>query len=345
MPEATAPRDLLVRALARRGALSLVTRPFGNQLLGAQPDIDEVFGLDTPNRGRGRIGGLLLGGHRRSLGRTLAGRDFDRVLIYDVERNVIRDWLEGLFPRRVVEMRHEVAPGEHVSELYRRAAESAGCDMAAYDPVPVLEVPDELVAQARGRLHPLGQRLIGVQMGSQRTTVRSLLPQRPNLKSLTGQQWQSLVVGLLEDDAADSVVLHGSSAERSMVESFRNGLPATIRSRCHDLTDLPLRLLPAVLSQLHALISVDTGPAHIAAAVGCPVLAIFGPTDPARYRPLGHGVVELLVGSAPCQFCHPTRQYKRCRDNICLNRLGDAQIRDAWERLAARIAGSSGAGS
>jgi ADP-heptose:LPS heptosyltransferase len=108
MVEPSKPRDLLVvfnrigdltistplfRALARDRSLSLVTRPFGRPLLRDQPYVDEVYTLDTPNRGRGLLGKAVLGGHRRALGRRLAEVDFDRVLLYEVERNVIRDWL------------------------------------------------------------------------------------------------------------------------------------------------------------------------------------------------------------------------------------------------------------
>lgn len=72
-----------------------------------------------------------------------------------------------------------------------------------------------------------------------------------------------------------------------------------------------------------------------AAAVGCPLLVFFGPTDPAVFGAHGSGSIELLVGSAPCQFCHDTPQYGICRDNICLNRLTDEHLWEAWLRLRA----------
>ena len=119
-----------------------------------------------------------------------------------------------------------------------------------------------------------------------------------------------------------------------MARRFIRGLSASVRCRCHDLsTRASLDLLPALLAGHQALISVDTGPAHIAAAVGCPLLVFFGPSDPAVFAPWGKGPVEVLAGRAPCQFCHATPLYKTSRDNRCLNRVPDGQLWESWNRL------------
>ncbi len=54
-----------------------------------------------------------------------------------------------------------------------------------------------------------------------------------------------------------------------------------------------LRLLAAVLRRVAAFVGADTGPMHLAWAVGCPVVALFGPTDPRLNAPLGEGHVVL----------------------------------------------------
>jgi heptosyltransferase-2/heptosyltransferase-3 len=51
--------------------------------------------------------------------------------------------------------------------------------------------------------------------------------------------------------------------------------------------DLSVRTLLALLQRAHSMISVDTGPAHAAAALGCPTLALFGTAPPILYRPGG----------------------------------------------------------
>ncbi len=328
----------LFRALARRRSLSLLTRPFGPALLGTQSYVERVYGLPYPNRGRSMLGRIFLGGHRRALGRRLVADGFDEVLIYEHEREVIRAWLEGLFPGRVRMIDRPDGSGRHQSEVCRASAQSAGCDMDAYGEIPELDVDADTRRDARRRMKAMGDRVVGVQTGSQRTHVRRPAGQRPNLKTLDEGQWRALVARLLQEEHADAVIFHGSPREQRLVRRLVEGLPQHLRDRCHDFTeDVGLDLLPAVLAEQAALISVDTGTAHIAAAVRCPLLVVFGPTDPARYAPRSRAPVELLVGEAECQFCHGTPLYKACRDNRCLNRLEDERVWRSWSRLHDRL--------
>ncbi len=349
----------LYRALARDRKLSLLTRPFGVALLGSQSYLERVYALRYPNRGRSRLGNLFLGGHRRALGRELRGAGFDEVLIYAGERPVIKRWLDALFPGRVTEIPQSTPPASHVAERYREAAAHLGCDMERYEADPVLDITSASRAEATRRLALLGERrehgarrqpwqhreagepgprVVGIQMGSQRTSAGRLVGARPNLKTLSARQWGALITRLLDGGHADAIALHGAPGETKMVGAFLRTLPETIRRRCHDLSaSVGLDLLPALLASHYALISVDTGPAHIAAAVGCPLLVFFGPMDPAVFRPNGKGPIELLVGEASCQFCHRTPLYKTCRDNRCLNRLPDDRLWEAWMALRGQV--------
>ncbi len=69
-----------------------------------------------------------------------------------------------------------------------------------------------------------------------------------------------------------------------------------------DTTSLDVTDLTARLERLSLLISVDTGPAHIAAALGVPVVVLFGPTSPVRWGPIGdqHRALSLDLSCAPC---------------------------------------------
>ena len=63
--------------------------------------------------------------------------------------------------------------------------------------------------------------------------------------------------------------------------------------------DLPLRRLIALLSMAHSCISVDTGPAHVAAALDCPLVVLFGKASPARFRPVSRtSPVQVIQGFA-----------------------------------------------
>jgi heptosyltransferase III len=65
--------------------------------------------------------------------------------------------------------------------------------------------------------------------------------------------------------------------------------------------DWPLGEIAGLLSLARGVVGNDSGPTHLAAAVGCPTVALFGPTDPAVWAPLGAHVVVLSgeSGDAP----------------------------------------------
>lgn len=81
--------------------------------------------------------------------------------------------------------------------------------------------------------------------------------------------------------------------------------------------------LPALLAELGALVAGDTGVAHLAAALGTPVVTLFGPTDPRLSAPRGPGaVVQHAVPCAPCF-------YRTCPiDHPCLRGITATEVAD-----------------
>ena len=71
--------------------------------------------------------------------------------------------------------------------------------------------------------------------------------------------------------------------------------------------DLDLLELAALLQQLDLFITGDTGPMHLAATVGTPVVAVFGPSAPHRYAPTGPADRIVRV-DLPCSPCNRIRQ-------------------------------------
>ncbi len=63
-----------------------------------------------------------------------------------------------------------------------------------------------------------------------------------------------------------------------------------------------LKILAALFSRAAAVVSTDTGPMHIAAAAGTPVVALFGPTAPWRTGPYGkgHRIIRTACACSPC---------------------------------------------
>ena len=134
-----------------------------------------------------------------------------------------------------------------------------------------------------------------------------------------------------------SVVLIGSTSDKPVLDRMRAAWPADV-----PLVELPpesdLIVLAAVLERLSLFITGDTGPMHLAAAVGAPVLAIFGPSLPTRYAPLSprSKIVRIDIHCSPCNLMRrpPTRCLGKVPD--CLSGITSAEVlRAANEMLDA----------
>jgi ADP-heptose:LPS heptosyltransferase len=138
-------------------------------------------------------------------------------------------------------------------------------------------------------------------------------------------RWRALAKSLLAEGAG--VVLTGSRDDESTAAAILAGLDPSPVSLVGRLT---LPELAAVLREADLMIGVDSGPLHIAAAMGTPVVALFGPTDPRRTGPLGPG--KVLRHDLPCSPC----LQRRCQiaDTFrCMRDLSVAEVLDAAREL------------
>ena len=153
--------------------------------------------------------------------------------------------------------------------------------------------------------------------------------------------WRDAVTALR--DAGWAVVVTGSAAEQPLTQQVSSGDGAA------PILDLGGRLelphLAAVLEGAAVVVVANTGPAHLAAAVGTPVVSLFSPVVPAiRWAP--HGVPLVVLGDqqAPCRDTRST--VCPVAGHPCLTSVGSADIVAAVERLAPRpVAPLAGAGS
>ncbi len=97
---------------------------------------------------------------------------------------------------------------------------------------------------------------------------------------------------------------------------------------------LPLRQFMAVLSRCRLLICNDSGPMHIATALGVPVVAVFGPTEPAWFGPLGEG---NRVVSQPGFWCRPCFDYCIFDQPYCLRMIPVEDVLQACVQAIARV--------
>jgi ADP-heptose:LPS heptosyltransferase len=128
------------------------------------------------------------------------------------------------------------------------------------------------------------------------------------------------------------VLLLGGPADEALVRELHEGLALP---RVHRIGGLPLRRMAAVIARSTLYLGNDSGLMHVAAAVGVPVVAIFGPSDPLTWGPIG-ARNTVLHGSAGCPSC--TRQeLDACPRQRCLEAIGTELVIDVVEKkLAAR---------
>ena len=91
---------------------------------------------------------------------------------------------------------------------------------------------------------------------------------------------------------------------------------------------LQIRQLAACIEKCDLFLTNDTGPMHIAAAVGTPTLALFGPGNHIRFQPLGdaHTIIRHDVPCSPCkQFTD------KCKDNICMKQI---TVDEVWGSIS-----------
>jgi lipopolysaccharide heptosyltransferase I len=81
-----------------------------------------------------------------------------------------------------------------------------------------------------------------------------------------------------------------------------------------------------MLDGMDLMITVDSGPMHMAVALGVPVLAVFGATDPKRTGPYGKGHVSLMRGGLDCQPCLSRVCLRPGQDLLCLNDLSPERV-------------------
>ena len=186
----------------------------------------------------------------------------------------------------------------------------------------------EVLAQAG-----LSGPVLVVQVGSSRT-MRALHRWRParNLKAWPLASWTEALTAIARRHPGLALAFAGAPPESADIDQVRATLPTGVRS-ANLAQVLPVRTLVGLLAEAQGCLSVDTGPAHLAAAVGCPLVVLFGPADHRECLPRGPGRVEVVRSGVPCSPCHGTPAVKRCRDNICMQRLPVAGVLAAWERL------------
>lgn len=267
-----------LRALARhypQAQIDVVTTPWSAPALAGSPHVAEVIPYPDP----------MNPAALRTLARELRGRTYDLGISLDrspVVNGLLR--LSGTPIRagidnqhRGVGLTHRAAPepGQHETTLFLAVLSTLGV------PTQGVEPEYHVSAAARERVQALlgdiDRPLAVIHPGGAVNPGTTMLSKR-----WPGERFGALAARL-HREAGCQIALVGAASDREAVEEARRAANVHVLDFCGRL-DLPE---VAALSERAALyIGNDSGTTHLAAAAGAPVVAIFGPTSPRRYRPL-----------------------------------------------------------
>jgi heptosyltransferase-1 len=136
--------------------------------------------------------------------------------------------------------------------------------------------------------------------------------------------WPSKKFGKLSSKLPIMTVIVGSKTDIDIA----NEIVALSKGKATSLADkTDLKELIEVIRNARFMVSNDSGPMHIAAALGIPVFAIFGPTDPLRTGPYGEGHT-VIREDIPCVPCFK----KTCSDVKCMNSLSVEKVYEIIKR-------------
>jgi heptosyltransferase-2 len=219
--------------------------------------------------------------------------------------------------RRPLMTRTVAAPkGLHQVEYYRQLVRALGFP-AASPARPQVFVSEELRAAGVRELESAGW-----------DGARPLVALAPGAAYGGAKRWPPASFAALARDLAHEgiqSVMVGSRADIPVARAIEAELKGTV---VLNLMGTDLALLAGTLAACRTLVSNDSGAMHLAAAIGVPVAAVFGPTDERLTRPAGdeHVVLTHPVWCRPCMMRECPIDH-RCLRGISAGRVGDA-VRD-----------------
>jgi heptosyltransferase-2 len=198
----------------------------------------------------------------------------------------------------------------HQVDYYMEMVGSLGFQRAR--PVPSLQVSAVRQEEAKRRLESFGlggsQGLVGISPGATYGSAKQWLPERyAELADRTAR------------DFGDRILIFGSGGDKEVAAQVRQNARVSLI----DLTGMTtLAQAMALIARCRLFITNDSGLMHVAAALGVPVIAIFGSTDPERTGPRGE-VCRVVRRPVPCAPCLKSEcpEDRRCMELISVDEV------------------------
>jgi len=316
-----------LRSLFPEAELTMLARPTIAELFITHPGVNSVLRYDDKGAHAGMSGKWSLAG-------TLRRHRFDlAVLFQNAFEAAFLAWLAGI-PRRygyatdgrVLFLTEPVAVAKgpvpvHQVEYYWNLLRPLGLAGGAILPTLLVSADEGRTVDVRLAASGIcsSDIIIGINPGSIYGGAKRWMSDR------FAEVAKRLVRRLEQTENAHvAVVILGAKGE----ESLGKDIAAQLSGRSAVLSGATtIRELMAVVKRCRLLITNDTGPMHIAAAFGVPVVAVFGPTDWRTTAPYGQerSIVREAVDCAPCLLRECPIDH-RCMTRVSVEKVYEAAI-------------------
>ena len=275
--------------------------------------IDHLWAIET-----GHLGALFTGVAELSEAQIGVLRRCDRVVGWlSDETGALRRTLQKLGVTRVILQTPASTTGSHQSDRFLQTVQGE-VPAAARSPL-YLHLPTQVIQSGADMLRDMGINratpfiICHPGSGSRHKRVRA-------------ETWSTLFRGCRDRQRMPVVVL-GPADEEAFMAIEEQGI-----SELPILRPSSVTMLAAILMQAHAFIGHDSGVTHLAAVLGVPTVAMFGPTDEQRWAPRGPHVTVVRGGNCLCKDWDIVRV---CTEKPCLN-INPQEIFEVLDHIDSR---------
>ena len=333
-----------LRSLFPQAEVTLLAKAAVAELFIGYPGVDRIVVYNDRDVHAGLAGKWTLAG-------TLRRHQFDlAVLFQNAFEAAFLTWLAGIARRygyatdgRVFFLTDPVAVPDratliHQVGYYWNLLKPLGLAGEPSAPALVISAGEERTMESKLASAGIGPAdvVIGVNPGSTYGSAKRWLPER------FAEAARRLMDRVRKDEGKEAaVMILGAKGEESLGKS----IAALVETRSVVLSGATtIRELMAATKRCRLLLTNDTGPMHIAAAFGVPVVAVFGPTDWRTTSPYGQeqSIVREPVDCAPC-FLRECPIDHRCMTRVPVERVYDTAMKQL-DRQGARGKGQGGGG-
>ena len=291
-----------------------------HELLEKDPHINEIFSFD-------KLGKMSRHEERRGIVQKIQAGHYDMGILLtnsfssawlfqqgEVKNRIgfTGNWRRFLLTRAIKNPKEE----EHLVTTYKRLRIPLGIPISETE--PLLYLDEEEKSHARKILErfnvPGNAKLIGIHPGAAYGEAKCWLPDR----------FREVAKRLIEKDPDTYVLFLGTGAQNELIKTICEGLPSRAVNMAGSTN---IRQLMALISQVQVLLTNDSGPMHVASALGVKLVALFGSTNSVATGPYNGGtIINKNVSCSPC--------YKRvCPiDFRCMKQITTEEVVNAITR-------------